>query len=88
MDSRSPTVKDFTQLFNKVAEATEHTKKHMKVEHDKKCRPAPNYTVGQQVWLSMENLHIHGWPLLKLTKKWLGPYKVFRVLPNAVELKL
>ena len=60
----------------------------MKVNTNKSCSAAPEYTVGQQVWLSTENLHLtctsH-----KLSERWLGPYTITSLAgPNAVELKL
>ena len=60
----------------------------MKVQADKHRNPAPDYKVGQQVWLSMDNLRMLNCACKKLTEKWIGPYEVTRVTPNAVELKL
>ena len=60
----------------------------MKVNTNKSCSAAPKYTVGQQVWLSTENLHLtHA--SHKLSERWLGPYTITSLAgPNAVELKL
>ena len=60
----------------------------MKVNADKSCLAAPEYTIGQQVWLSTENLCLtcasH-----KLSERWLGLYTIIGLAgPNAVELKL
>ena len=60
----------------------------MKVQADKHQNPAPDYKVSQQVWLSMDNLRMLNRTSKKLTEKWIGPYEVTRVTPNAVELKL
>ena len=54
----------------------------------KHWNPAPDYKVGQQVWLSTDNLHMLNRASKKLTEKWIGPYEVTRVTPNVVELKL
>ena len=85
---RSPAAKDFAAIFNKVVEASEKAKLSMKVQADKHWNPAPDYKVGQQVWLSMDNLRMLNRPSKKLMEKWIGPYEVTQVTPNAVELKL
>ena len=84
----APAAKDFAVIFNKVVEASEKAKLSMKLQVDKHQNPAPNYKVSQQVWLSMDNLCMLNRASRKLTEKWIGPYEVTRVTPNAVELKL
>ena len=84
----APAAKDFAVIFNKVVEASEKAKLSMKVQVDKHWNPAPDYKVGQQVWLSMDNLHMLNHTSKKLTEKWIGPYEVTWVTPNAVKLKL
>ena len=84
----APAAKDFAAIFNKVIESSEKAKCNMKLQADKHRNPAPDYTVGQQVWLSMDNLRMLNRTSKKLTEKWIGPYEVTRVTPNAVELKL
>ena len=84
----APVAKDFAVIFNKVAEASEKAKISMKVQVDKHRNPTLDYKVGQQVWLSTDNLHMLNCTSKKLTEKWIGPYEVTRVTPNAVELKL
>ena len=87
-ETTAPVAKDFAAIFNKVVEASEKAKLSMKVQVDKHRNPAPDYKVGQQVWLSRDNLHMLNRASKKLTEKWIGPYEVTRVTPNAVELKL
>ena len=84
----APAAKDFAVIFNKVVEASEKAKLSMKVQADKHQNPAPDYKVGQQVWLSTDNLCMLNRASKKLTEKWTGPYEVTRVTPNVVELKL
>ena len=49
---------------------------------------APQYNVGDKVWLSSENLRTAR-PTKKLNYKWLGPYVVKRVISHsAYQLKL
>jgi len=56
----------------------------MKLQVDKHRNPTLDYVVGQQVWLSMDNLHMLNCTSKKLMEKWIGPYEVTHVTPNAV----
>ena len=87
-ETTAPAAKDFAVIFNKVLEASEKAKLSMKIQVDRHRNPAPDYQVGQQVWLSMDNLSMLNRASKKLMEKWIGPYEVTRVTPNAVELKL
>ena len=87
-ETAAPAAKDFAVIFNKVVEASEKAKLSMKVQVDKHQNPTPDYKVGQQVWLSTDNLHMLNRASKKLTEKWIGPYEVTQVTPNAVKLKL
>src|SRR4029434_8556644 len=55
---------------------------------DKHRNPTLDYKVGQQVWLSTDNLRMLNRASKSRTERWIGPYEVTRVTPNAVELKL
>ena len=49
---------------------------------------APEYKVGDKVWLSTKNLNVDRLSC-KLTKRQLGPYDIIKIIsPNAVKLKL
>ena len=72
----APVAKDFALIFNKVVKASEKAKLSMKVQADKHRSPAPDYKVGQQVWLSMDNLRMLNRASKKLMERWIGPYKV------------
>ena len=59
----------------------------MKQQADKKRKPAPDYRVGQRVWLSTKDIPIHGgtW---KLAPRYVGPFVVTRIIsPTAVRLR-
>ena len=60
----------------------------MKSQADKHHSVTPIYKIGNQVWLSTENLHMLNRASKKLTEEWIGPYEISNVMPNAVELKL
>ena len=49
---------------------------------------APEYKVGDKVWLSTKDIKINR-PSRKLAEQQLGPFKIIKVVsPNAVKLKL
>ena len=72
----APVAKDFAVIFNKVVEASEKAKLSMKVQADRHRNPTPDYKVGQQVWLSMDNLRMLSRASKKLMEKWISPYEV------------
>ena len=72
----APVAKDFAVIFNKVVKASEKAKLSMKLQADKCRNPALDYKVGQQVWLSTDNLRMLNHASKKLTEKWIGPYEV------------
>src|SRR5437899_11576791 len=88
LETKAPAVKDFATLFRKVVAASKRAKESMKLQADKHRLPTPGYQVNQQVWLSTDHLQMLNCPSKKLTEKWIGPYEILRVTPNAVELKL
>ena len=89
---RAPVAQKFASEMENVIESVKENMKQaqdrMKVNANKSRSAAPEYTVGQQVWLSTENLHFtHA--SRKLSERWLGPYTIICLAgPNAVELKL
>ena len=88
VDVSAPAAKDFAAIFNKVIAASEKAKITMKSQADKHCSTAPIYKISDQVWLSTDNLQMLNRASKKLTEKWIGPYEISSVMPNAVELKL
>ena len=88
VDVSAPVAKDFVAIFNKVIAASEKAKITMKSQANKHHSVAPIYNIGDQVWLSMENLRMLNRASKKLTEKWIGPYEISSVMPNAVKLKL
>ena len=87
-ETTAPAAKDFAVVFNKVVKASEKAKLSMKIQADRHWNPTPDYKVSQQVWLSTDNLRMLNRASKKLTEKWIGPYEVTQVTPNAIELKL
>ena len=89
---RAPAAQKFASEMEDIIESVKENMKQaqdqMKVNTDRSHSAAPKYTIGQQVWLSTENLHLtHA--SCKLSERWLGPYTIISLAgPNAVELKL
>ena len=84
----APAAKDFAAIFTKVIAASEKAKITMKSQADKHRSLAPIYKIGDQVWLSMDNLRMLNRASKKLTERWIGPYEISSVMPNVVELRL
>ena len=75
------------QAHKNVEVALLKTQGHMKQTAESGQSDAPSYSISDQVWLSMANLTL---PYLaqKLIQKWIRPYCISMVLPNAVKLVL
>ncbi|THH07173.1 hypothetical protein EW145_g3557 [Phellinidium pouzarii] len=90
--SRVESAEDFVLRMKKVHEETnaalEKAKEEMKKYADRIRREAPEYKVGDKVWLETSNLKIDR-PTRKLAEKRIGPYPITRIIsPNAVQLRL
>src|SRR5260370_18945859 len=60
----------------------------MKQYYDQNCQAAPEYKVGDRVWLSLQN-YSSDRPMKKLDHKWAGPFTVTKVIsPAAIKLCL
>ena len=83
------------ELANEMAKVLEETRHNiieaqgqMKTQADKQCTEAPDYKVGDKVWLSTINLCLTC-TSKKLSERWVGPYVITKLVSNnAVELKL
>src|SRR6266446_6459894 len=60
----------------------------MKRYYDWNCQAAPEYKVGDRVWLSLQN-YSSDCPMKKLDHKWAGPFLITKVVsPAAIKLRL
>src|SRR5258708_23949063 len=60
----------------------------MKQYYDQSHQSAPEYKVGDKVWLSLQN-HPSNHPMKKLNHKWAGPFTVMKVIsPATIKLHL
>ena len=75
-------------MLESIRKILEKAKEWMKLNANKHCLAALDYTIGQQVWLATENLQLTR-TSPKLTERWLGPYTIIGLAgPNAIKLKL
>jgi hypothetical protein len=72
---------DFTKKT--LANAQKIQKKYA----DKKRKDSPEYKIDDMVWLSTKNIKTER-PSRKLDHKWIGPYKVKKILKGACQLDL
>src|SRR5258707_6160892 len=60
----------------------------MKQYYDWSCQSAPEYKVGDKVWLSLQN-YSSDCPMKKLDHKWASPFTIMKVIsPAAIKLHL
>src|SRR5258706_3993182 len=60
----------------------------MKQYYDWNCQTAPEYKVGDKVWLSLQN-YSSDHPMKKLNHKWASTFAVTKVIsPAAIKLHL
>src|SRR5258708_3339481 len=60
----------------------------MKRYYDQNCQAAPEYGVGDEAWLSLQN-YSSDCPMKKLDHKWAGPFTITKVVsPAAIKLHL
>ena len=90
--SKAPSANELANEMAKVLEETRcniiEAQGRMKTQADKHCTEAPDYKVGDKVWLSTMNLHLTC-ASKKLSECWVGPYVITKLVDNnTVELKL
>ncbi|EGO03176.1 hypothetical protein SERLA73DRAFT_24852, partial [Serpula lacrymans var. lacrymans S7.3] len=80
--------KDMKSVLDKMRKALFKTAEQMKSRAERKRSKAPDYKVGDLVWLDTDHLKLKDWQSRKLTEKWIGPYWIKEVKPNTVDLEL
>ena len=90
--SKAPSADELANKMAKILDETRHNiieaQGRMKTQADKHCTEAPDYKVGDKVWLSTTNLHLTC-ASKKLSERWVGPYVITKLVGNnKVELKL
>ena len=80
-------IKQMHSRFEDVEQALKEAQVVMKRYADQKRSDAPQYSVGDKVWLESKNLGIN--KSRKLMERRLGPFSIIQLMgPNAVKLKL
>ena len=81
-------MKQMEETLEQTKENIEKAKARMKRQADRQRSQAPDYKIGDKVWLSTENLKLTR-ASKKLTEQWLGPYDITkRIRDNTLELRL
>ncbi|EGO28286.1 hypothetical protein SERLADRAFT_339355, partial [Serpula lacrymans var. lacrymans S7.9] len=68
--------KDMKSVLDEMGKALFKTAEQMKDRAERRCSKAPDYKVGNLVWLDTDHLKLKDWQSRKLTKKWIGPYRI------------
>ena len=89
---KSESAKEFAERIKEIHEeagtALSKVRDDMTRYADQHRGPAPEYKVGNKVWLSTKDLKINR-PSRKLAEQQLRPFKIIKVIsPNTVKLKL
>jgi len=92
VESRNPAANDFAEKMKKIrdeaAAALEKTQKRMKKYYDAHRRDAPEFKVGDKVWLEAGDITTDR-PTKKMDDRRLGPYEILeKVGASAYKLKL
>ena len=90
--TKAPAAEELTKQMEETLEQTkeniEKAKARMKRQADRHRSQAPDYEIGDKVWLSTKNLKLTR-ASKKLTERWLGPYDITKHIgDNAIELQL
>ena len=81
-------MKQMEETLEQPKENIEKAKACMKRQADKHRSQAPDYEIGDKVWLSTENLKLTR-ASKKLMEQWLGSYDIIKHIgDNALELRL
>ena len=79
---------EFTDRLSRAYDNLVKAHARIFTQTNRHCSDTPAYAVGDQVWLSTNNLQL---PCTsrKLSERWLGPYSITKLVgSNAVELRL
>ncbi|KAI6020765.1 hypothetical protein BKA83DRAFT_4028288, partial [Pisolithus microcarpus] len=60
-------------VIESTRKALQHTAEKMIQRGEASWLEAPEYSVGQEVWLDTTHVHVDGHPSQKLMEKWIGP---------------
>ncbi|EGO04631.1 hypothetical protein SERLA73DRAFT_41425, partial [Serpula lacrymans var. lacrymans S7.3] len=80
--------KDMKSVLDETCKALCKTAEQMKNRAKRRHSKAPDYKVGDLVWLDTNHLKLKDRQSRKLTKKWIGSYRNKEVKPNVMELEL
>jgi len=77
-----------SQMQEEAKAALTHAADEMAKYYDRHRQPAPEFKVGEKVWLNAQN-YTTDRPTKKLDHRWIGPFRILKVVsPAAVKLQL
>ena len=86
--AKAPAAEEFTDCLSHAYDNLVKAHARIFTQTNRHCSDALAYAVGDQVWLSTDNLHLPR-ASRKLSERWLGPYSITKLVGlNAVELCL
>ena len=86
--AKAPAAEEFTDRLTHAYDNLVKVHARIFTQTNRHRSDAPAYAVGDQVWLSTDNLRLPR-ASRKLSERWLGPYSITKLVgTNAVELRL
>ena len=86
--AKAPTAEEFTDRLSRAYDNLVKAHARIFTQTNRHHSDAPAYAVGEQVWLSTDNLRLPR-ASRKLSERWLGPYSITKLVgTNAVTLRL
>ena len=86
--AKAPTAEEFTDRLTRTYDNLVKDHSHILTQMNHSCSDAPSYAIGDQVWLSTDNLRLPR-ASRKLSERWLGPYSITKLVgTNTIKLCL
>lgn len=73
-------LRDHTAEFARISEILRRAQQSQKEQFDKRRRTAPNYSIGDKVWVDCKILRIVTVGTPKFLQRWQGPYTITKVI--------
>ena len=85
LESSNPAAETFVDqiqaIHTELKEHLQNAQERYKENHDRYTQQAPEFQVGDKVWLMRRNIRTT-WPSQKLDVKWMEPFKILEMVED------